>query len=89
MGASHLAACRAPRCSRNLLDLHLLDISGAELLEQLRGHPGPPSIPVVVLRAAAAAHTMDRLYAAGVRGYLTKPPAMPRFLQLPQEVLTA
>jgi CheY-like chemotaxis protein len=72
-----------------LLDLHLPDLSGEQVLQCLQADPATRSIPVVVLSADATAHTIERLYAAGVRNYLTKPLDVPRFLQLLQEVLAA
>ncbi|HEY0000754.1 MAG TPA: response regulator [Actinoplanes sp.] len=59
-----------------LLDLHLPDMPGEELLPLLRAEPGSRDVPVVALSADATAHHMNRLRAAGVAAYLTKPVAV-------------
>jgi PAS domain S-box-containing protein len=56
-----------------LLDLHLPDLHGREVLEQLKGDPATASIPVVILSADASPAQLERLCAAGAAGYLTKP----------------
>jgi CheY-like chemotaxis protein len=55
-----------------LLDLHLPDIAGDELLVQLRHHPLTATNPVVV-SADATDHQIERLLAPGANAYLTKP----------------
>jgi signal transduction histidine kinase/CheY-like chemotaxis protein len=56
-----------------LLDLHLPDISGHEVLRQLRDDPLTSGIPVVVVSADATAGQIRRLLAEGAFAYLTKP----------------
>jgi PAS domain S-box-containing protein len=56
-----------------LLDLHLPDIDGREVLRRLRADPATASIPVVVVTADATAGQRTRLLREGARGYLTKP----------------
>jgi len=56
-----------------LLDLHLPDVSGAEVLAALRADPRTESVPVVVLSADASPAQARRLLAAGAQRYLTKP----------------
>jgi PAS domain S-box-containing protein len=56
-----------------LLDVHLPDMSGAEVLEILRRDPRTEEIPVTVLSADATAGQIGRLMSAGAREYLTKP----------------
>lgn len=63
-----------------LLDVHLPDISGAEVLERLKEDPRTSAIPVVVLTADATKSQFTRLMAAGARDYLTKPLDVDRFL---------
>jgi CheY-like chemotaxis protein len=56
-----------------LLDLHLPDIDGAEVLRQLREDPLTSSVPVIVVSADATAGQVGRILAAGAYAYLTKP----------------
>jgi CheY-like chemotaxis protein len=56
-----------------LLDLHLPDISGEEILHRLREDPMTSSIPVVMVTADATAGQVQRLLSAGAVAYLTKP----------------
>jgi len=56
-----------------LLDLHLPDMHGADVLAQLRAMPRTSTLPVVVLSADATAKQVTRLLAAGANDYLTKP----------------
>ncbi|MFF5297206.1 ATP-binding protein [Paractinoplanes globisporus] len=63
-----------------LLDLHLPDMPGEQLLALLRQEPATHDIPVVVLSADATQHHIEQLQAAGVSGYLTKPVAVGELL---------
>ena len=56
-----------------LLDVHLPDIPGDEVLRRLRLNPRTHDIPVTVLSADATASQINRLIEAGARDYLTKP----------------
>jgi PAS domain S-box-containing protein len=56
-----------------LLDLHLPDLSGQEVLSLLRSNPVTAGIPVVVLSADAQPGHRARLMAAGATDYVTKP----------------
>jgi signal transduction histidine kinase/ActR/RegA family two-component response regulator len=56
-----------------LLDLHLPDIGGGEVLARLSEDERTREIPVVVLSADATDRTPGPLLEAGARAYLTKP----------------
>jgi PAS domain S-box-containing protein len=56
-----------------LLDLHLPDMHGYDLLRQLRSQPATADVPVVALSADATPGQIKRLLAAGADRYLTKP----------------
>lgn len=56
-----------------LLDLHLPDLSGDEVLRQLRDDPATSAIPVAILSADATPGQIRRLLAEGAHSYLTKP----------------
>ena len=65
-----------------LLDIHLPDIGGAEVLARLRAEELTRDIPVVVLSADATKSQIDRLLAAGAHDYLTKPLDVDHFLKV-------
>ncbi|NIA00919.1 ATP-binding protein [Massilia sp. CCM 8734] len=56
-----------------LLDLHLPDVSGLDLLAQLRATAGLRQTPVVMVSADALPATIAGARAAGAADYLTKP----------------
>jgi PAS domain S-box-containing protein len=56
-----------------LLDLHLPDMGGEQVLSRLRDDPMTASIPVVVVSADATSGQVQRMLAAGASAYLTKP----------------
>ena len=56
-----------------LLDLHLPDLSGHQVLQAIRAREATRHTPVVVLTADASAGLAHRLRDAGATGYLTKP----------------
>ncbi len=56
-----------------LLDLHLPDLPGWEVLAQLRADATTCDIPVIVISADATPHRVERLRASGAQDYLTKP----------------
>lgn len=70
-----------------LLDLHLPDIPGDEVLRRLRTNPATSEIPVVVLSADATPGQIAKLRAAGIKHYLTKPLNLREFLQVLDETL--
>ena len=70
-----------------LLDLHLPDIPGNEVLRLLREDRRTRAIPVVVISADATRGQVDRLMEAGARAYLTKPLDVAQFLKLVSDIL--
>ena len=56
-----------------LLDLHLPDMHGDQVLRELKTEPATAAIPVVVLSADASRGVVHRLLASGALAYLTKP----------------
>jgi CheY-like chemotaxis protein len=65
-----------------LLDVHLPDMPGDEVLRQLQADPRLRGTPVVVISADATPHQVERLRGAGAWEYLTKPIDVARFLAL-------
>jgi PAS domain S-box-containing protein len=70
-----------------LLDLHLPDIPGDEVLAQLRRDAVCCETPVVILSADATPGQAERLIAAGANAYMTKPIDLKQFIALLDEVL--
>jgi CheY-like chemotaxis protein len=56
-----------------LLDLHLPDMPGQEVLRRLGASPATADIPVAILSADARPALIERLLAEGAREFLTKP----------------
>lgn len=56
-----------------LLDQHLPDLHGAEVLRRLKAEPATAGIPVAVLSAEAEPGVIRGMRASGVVAYLTKP----------------
>ncbi len=71
LGQLELARERGPHLV--LLDLHLPNLGGDEVLTRLRADPRTRDIPVVVLSADATGSRREPLLAAGALAYLTKP----------------
>jgi PAS domain S-box-containing protein len=70
-----------------LLDLHLPDIPGDEVLRRLRADARTARIPVVVVSADATPASLERLRAAGADAYLTKPLDVDEFLRVVERFL--
>jgi len=56
-----------------LLDLHLPDMPGQEVLRRLRANPSTADVPVVILSADARPSQIERMLDQGARAFLTKP----------------
>jgi len=56
-----------------LLDAHLPDISGNQVLSRLKSDPRSKHIPVIVVSADATQTQIDSMLATGAAAYLTKP----------------
>ena len=72
-----------------LLDLHLPDLPGREVLHRLRADPGTRAIPIVVVSADATPEVIRRFTEDGAIGYLTKPLDVAKFLELIDSALDA
>jgi CheY-like chemotaxis protein len=69
-----------------LIDLHLPDIPGREVLSRLQSDPRTFGIPVVVVSADASPGQIRRLREAGAHEFLTKPVDLDQILRLLDEV---
>jgi PAS domain S-box-containing protein len=65
-----------------LLDLHLPDMPGQEVLRRLRAQARTANVPVVILSADARPALINELLAQGVRAFLTKPLDVRELLEL-------
>jgi CheY-like chemotaxis protein len=70
-----------------LLDLHLPDISGWNVLSQLQAHEATRQIPVIIISADATESQIKRLMAAGAHNYLTKPIDVPEFYRALEQTM--
>ncbi len=86
-GLDGLAAIRQRRPSLILLDMHLPDIDGLELLRHLQSDDSLCSIPVVVVSADATASHIEAALTAGAAQYITKPVNLAGFLAVLDELL--
>jgi CheY-like chemotaxis protein len=87
LGRLGIELAREHRPDLILLDLHLPDMDGGDLLVQLRADPATRGIPVVMLSADATPGHVDRLLAAGASAYLAKPLDIGEFLTLMDRIL--
>ena len=77
---------RSERPDLILLDLHLRDGSGHELLSRLKADPATRDVPVVVVSADAPPRNRDSLQHLGIREHLPKPVDIGRLLELVDEL---
>ena len=87
LGLDGLSAIRKRRPSLILLDMHLPDIDGLELLRHLQADPDTAEVPVIVVSADATEARIGQAIAAGASHYLTKPMNIPQFLAALDEML--
>jgi PAS domain S-box-containing protein len=87
-GSLGLELAREQRPDLVLLDLHLPDMTGAQVLEQLRAEPETAQVPVVVVSADATPNQVRTLQAGGVLAYLTKPIDVHELLRVVELVST-
>jgi CheY-like chemotaxis protein len=86
-GAAGIRLAQEHHPSLILLDVHLPDIDGREVLRQLKEDRQTSGIPVIVVSADATPRQEARLREGGAQDYLTKPLDVPRFLERVEEAL--
>lgn len=65
-----------------LLDLHLPDLNGFEVLERLKANGATEGIPAIAVSANAMKDDIDRALLKGFSDYITKPIDVPAFLSI-------
>lgn len=87
LGLDGMTAIRRQRPDLILLDMHLPDISGIELLRHLKRDDMLADIPVVVVSADASPLHMQQALTLGAAHYVTKPLDVSRFLAIIDRLL--
>jgi PAS domain S-box-containing protein len=82
LGRLGVELAEAHRPDLILLDLHLPDLSGLDVLITLKNHPETSAIPVAILTADASASQPRQLIQAGAQHFLTKPLDVDQLLAL-------
>ena len=80
-GRLGLELAREHRPNLIVLDLHLPDIQGGEVLKRLKADEPTREIPVVMLTADASAKQAEHFKTLGAADYLTKPLDVSEFLE--------
>lgn len=70
-----------------VLDVHLPDLPGEEVLRQLKANPATRDIPVIVASADATPQQIERMMNAGAAHYFIKPLNVRQFLVALSDVL--
>jgi PAS domain S-box-containing protein len=81
-GRQGVVLAREHRPDLILLDLHLSDMSGVDVIHELRADPRTAWIPIVVLSADVSPDQRAALLASGAQAYLTKPLDLNRLFTL-------
>ncbi|MBA3351356.1 MAG: response regulator, partial [Blastocatellia bacterium] len=82
LGRLGLELAEAQKPDVILLDLHLPDITGWDVLQRLKQNPATANIPVVIISADATETQVERLMNIGADEYLTKPFDVARLLEV-------
>ena len=70
-----------------LLDMHLPDLNGSEVLQKLKSDPETEALPVTILSADASPASIRKLLAQGAEDYLTKPLELERLFEVLEKYL--
>lgn len=88
-GSMGLELARQHQPDLILLDLHLPDMNGDQVLIWLRSEPRTSDIPVAVISADAIGSEIKRLKDLGAQEYITKPFQVQNFLEVMDRMLAA
>ena len=86
-GREAIALAERERPDLMLLDMHLGDMTGIDVLQRVAQDPALAAVPCVALSADAMPAPIRAAHEAGFRGYLTKPLDVAAFLRCVDEAL--
>lgn len=86
-GATGLATARDADPDLILLDLHLPDMHGAEVMGHIKKDPRTASTPVIIITADVTSDKAKELMASGAAAYLSKPLDVREFLDVVDNLL--
>ncbi len=87
-GAEGLASAKAIKPAVLLLDIHLPDFDGIELLERIRAIPGLALTPAIAVSADAMPLRIEAAMGAGFVDYLVKPVSLETLRHALEQQLT-
>lgn len=88
-GARAIAAVRAFRPHLITMDINLPNVSGVELIEQLRADPQSSGTPIVAITAYVGKGEEARIRQAGAADYLAKPVSIRSFIRSVRKLLNS
>jgi two-component system cell cycle response regulator DivK len=72
-GLQGLEIARAEQLGAILVDIHMPEMDGFEVMTQLKSMPATASVPVIALTAMVMKGDRERTLEAGCSGYIEKP----------------
>ena len=72
-----------------IMDIQMPNISGLELIEQLKADEGLKATPIMAVTAYAAKGDEERIRDAGAEGYVSKPISLVKFIEAVRALLAA
>lgn len=72
-----------------VLDLHLPDVSGQEVIQTLRGAAHLSEMPVIVLTTSEETKDIEECYRLGVSSYIVKPMDFDGFVEIAKSISLA
>lgn len=86
-GAEVLTTTREFRPDLITMDINLPNVSGLELIAQLRADPELERAPILALTAYAEEHVQNQVLTAGASAFLSKPFSVVSFLAAVEQLL--
>jgi CheY-like chemotaxis protein len=72
-----------------IVDLHMPDMSGYDVCQQVRSAERTRSIPILIVTGYATPEEQQRGFEAGVNGFLTRPFGLAQFINQVRDLLNA